>query len=362
MAKVPVKEKATAISKSLGEPEWLLEVRLAAAAALEKKGKEEVEDFSASGGKGLSEWHASEELRRALSHPLFGREHESYLLPLALFTEGSFISFSGARQIGVRAATAGAPYSLDVAYFAPDCEAGVLFESQADAMQSNGVLAFLDRGARADLCLFQNNGWETKGETGLSARLQEGSALKLLRCNVGGLEQHDSMLIVQEGRKSSCENYEVSLLQGNQRLKKESDHLHIAPDTYSRSIFKYATSGTSHASVEGEVTIEQSAPGSDTHLLAKSLLLSEKSHSHVVPQLFVRNADVAAGHGSSLTPLQDEELFYLRSRGIGENEAKLLVLGGFLDETFQKCGMAPELLSHARAGLDAEAEKLFPRD
>jgi Fe-S cluster assembly scaffold protein SufB len=143
------------------------------------------------------------------------------------------------------------------------------------------------------------------------ARLSDGAQLKFLNSNLGGKEKTDAFVFLQEGRGSRCEHYEASLSKGDQRFNKESEHMHLAPDTYSRSIFKYATDGSSQVHVNGKVTIEQCAPGSDTHLLAKSLLLSENAISKVIPMLFVRNADVAAGHGSAMTPFSDDDLLPL---------------------------------------------------
>lgn len=221
---------------------------------------------------------------------------------------------------------------------------------------------FLRKGAEAGFCLMQGNGAKADCRLGLAARLGEGAQLKLLTSNLGGHEQRDGILILQDGRESRCEHFEASLADGSQRFWKDSNHLHAAPDTYSRSAFKYAAAGSSQVHVDGKVTIEGGAPGSDTHLLARSLLLSEKSISHVVPQLFVHNADVSAGHGSAMAPLQEEELFYLRSRGIGENGSRLLVLQGFMNEIVGKSGMGNGIAGRIADGLAAKASLLYPRD
>lgn len=220
----------------------------------------------------------------------------------------------------------------------------------------------LASGAEAHCCFVQNNSMAADSSTATVVKLGEDSKLKILNSNIGSREKTDGFKILQEGRGSRCEHFEVSLAKAQQKFHKESDHRHMAPDTYSRSIFKYATAGESRVTVDGKVTIEKSAPGSDTHLLAKSLLLSGKSVSKVVPMLFVHNADVSAGHGSAMTPLQEEELFYFRSRGIGENESKLLVLQGFLKDLLSKSEMEPKLLGPLEKDLCTAAEGIFPRD
>ena len=220
----------------------------------------------------------------------------------------------------------------------------------------------LGNGATVHFCALQENGARAKTVTGMAARLGEESTLKFLNSNIGSLEKREGIAFLQEGRGSRCEHYEATLARKSQKIFKNSDHFHLAPDTFSRSVFKYATTGHSQVNVDGKVTIEKSAPGADTHLLAKSLLLSEGSISHIVPQLFVHNADVTAGHGSAMTPMPEEELFYLQSRGVGVSESKLLVLQGFLQDVLAKSEMDLFVLSGIATALNKDAMAVFPRD
>lgn len=221
---------------------------------------------------------------------------------------------------------------------------------------------FLSRWAVAHCCFLQSDSGKAVSAVGMVARLGEGSQLKFLNSNLGGKERRDAFLFLQDGRASRCEHFEAGLAKQGQKFFLDSNHLHLAPDTYSRSVFKYATAGNSQVNVDGKVTIEQTAPGSDTHLLAKSLLLSENAVSKVIPMLFVRNSEVAAGHGSSMTPLQDEELFYLHSRGIGESESRRMVLQGFLRDLLARSEMDAGALGPLEAELEKDALGIFPRD
>lgn len=201
-----------------------------------------------------------------------------------------------------------------------------------------------------------------KAQMGMSAVLQEGASLKLMDAAVGSKELQEETRILQKGAGSRCEHYQAVLADGSGKITKKSEHFHLAKDTYSRSIFRCATAGRSRVEVDAGVTIDNAAPDSDTHLLAASLLLSEKAASHVVPRLFVHNADVSAGHGSALTPLSEAELFYLQSRGIGKNESRLLVLQGFLQGLLSASGMHREATGGLADELEAAAKRIFPVD
>ena len=314
----------------------------------------------------IEQAYAIPEFEKLMRMPLSGKEPEGYLASLALFSSGNavFVEADGGAPSFVSIGIFGAPpqYFCTFILAGKGCNASVLVKTalSSDAKECRGL--FLSKNSKVHACFVQENDAGVCATLGMVARLGEHSQLKFLNSNIGGSEKHDGFLFLQDERGSSCEHFEASLAKGRQKYYKDSDHLHIAPDTYSRSVFKYATADNSIVDVEGKVTIEQTAPGSDTHLLARSLLLSEHSILKVVPMLFVRNAEVAAGHGSAMTPLQDEELFYLRSRGIGENESKLLVLQGFLQDALNKSGMDPKMLTQLEQDLDENALSVFPRD
>lgn len=311
-----------------------------------------------------SEALAQPKLASALNAAPTGREPEAYMKAIAEMQEAGVIAVEPNASATISIERNGTPEKNSGTFFVfgENSRSAVFYKTSfaADSAECRGI--FLGKGAEAHCCFLQANGRGTNAEVAMVARLGEGSKLKFLSSNLGGERKKDGFLFLQNERGSRCEHFEASLAKGSQRLSKESDHVHLAPDTYSRSIFKYATAGNSQVNVDGRVTIEQSAPGSDTHLLAKSLLLSENSISKVIPMLFVRNSEVAAGHGSSMTPLQDEELFYLRSRGVGESESRLLVLQGFLRDLLLKSEMGAHSLAPLEAELEKDALSIFPRD
>ncbi|VVB99735.1 Uncharacterised protein [uncultured archaeon] len=371
MAKFPLGQTAREVSAFLGEPEWLLRARLDAVALLEKRnGSAEISGFRMAKGKmtvkhkldgdavlltvpeALKRGNA---LREQMGRPLTGKEPDSYLLSLALFTDARVVAVPAGRPADISLEICGKPpeYFAFFFLFADNAEASVIAKTSFANNAEECRALVLGKGASVQFFSLQGNGKKSDSSLGLCARQAEESSLKFLNANFGGSETKDGFAFLQEGRGSRCEHYEVSLAQGKQRYLKESNHFHLAPKTYSRSFFKYATADESQVRVDGKVTIAHGAPGSDTHLLSKSLLLSGKSVSHVVPQLFVHNDDVIAGHGSAMAPLDGEELFYLRSRGIDEQESKRLVLQGFLRELPSKAEMGAGI---SRA-LSEEIEK-----
>ena len=115
---------------------------------------------------------------------------------------------------------------------------------------------------------------------------------------------------------------------------------HDAPATRSRVTYKGALQGQKARSVWiGDVLIRQSAAGTDSYEQNRNLLLTDGARADSIPNLEIETGDIAgAGHASASGRFDDEQLFYLQARGITEEEARRLVVRGFLSEIVQKVG------------------------
>jgi Fe-S cluster assembly protein SufD len=107
---------------------------------------------------------------------------------------------------------------------------------------------------------------------------------------------------------------------------------HRAPETVSRLRARTVLGGKSFGAVQGGVSVAQDAQRTDSHQMAKSLLLSGQAQSVHKPELEIYADDVKCGHGAATGALSPDQLFYLRARGVPEKEARHLLVEGFLDE------------------------------
>jgi Fe-S cluster assembly protein SufD len=105
---------------------------------------------------------------------------------------------------------------------------------------------------------------------------------------------------------------------------------HQKPDTKSRIIVKGALTDTAYINFDGLVKIEPGAKGSNAWLAAHILLLSDKTKGRAVPSLEILENDIKAGHTTTIGHVNDDELFYLMSRGLTEKNSKSLIVNGFL--------------------------------
>jgi Fe-S cluster assembly protein SufD len=130
---------------------------------------------------------------------------------------------------------------------------------------------------------------------------------------------------------------------------------HNAPHCKSRVLYKGALQGKSaHTVWVGDVLIRARAEGTDTYEMNRNLLLTEGARADSVPNLEIETGEiVGAGHASATGRFDDEQLFYLLSRGIPEPIARRLVVRGFFGEVLNKLGVDSVI---ARAAETIEAE------
>ncbi len=115
---------------------------------------------------------------------------------------------------------------------------------------------------------------------------------------------------------------------------------HEAPDCYSRSAYKGTLQGKgAHSVWIGDCLIDSDADNTDTYELNRNLILTEGAKADSVPNLEIKNGDIeGAGHASATGRFDDEQLFYLMSRGVPELDAKRLVVRGFFAELIHRIG------------------------
>ncbi len=107
---------------------------------------------------------------------------------------------------------------------------------------------------------------------------------------------------------------------------------HASGNTQSTQLFKYVASGHARGVYQGKVTVARGANGSDSRQTAKGLLLQDRAEIDLKPELEILADDVKCAHGAAIGDLDAESLFYLRSRGLPEAEARALLMRAFLGD------------------------------
>ncbi len=125
---------------------------------------------------------------------------------------------------------------------------------------------------------------------------------------------------------------------------------HQGKHTTSDLLFKGAVANDSHSVYRGLIRVEKGAAGTNAFQTNRNLVLGEGAHADSVPTLEIEENDVRCSHASAVGPIDEEQRFYLESRGVPPEVADRLIVSGFLDDVLEKLP-APTLIPWLRATL-----------
>jgi len=141
-----------------------------------------------------------------------------------------------------------------------------------------------------------------------------------------------------QGENAHCWLNGVNLLRGDQHADTTITIEHQKPNCTSKQTFKSVLDDKSHCVFQGKVHVHQIAQKTDGYQLSNALILSPQAEMDTKPELEIYADDVKCSHGATTGRLDEEPLFYLRSRGIPEAQARAILIQSF-------CGQAVEGIS-----------------
>ncbi|WP_348787851.1 Fe-S cluster assembly protein SufD [Leifsonia sp. NPDC080035] len=238
---------------------------------------------------------------------------------------------------------------------APGARATLILQNRGPAHLSENVEFLL--GAGSDLTVVSVQEWDDEAlhVAAHFAEIAENARLKHVAVTLGGGVVRLNPSAHLAGARSDAELLGAYFADATQHLEQQVYVHHDGPETRSRVTYKGALQGEGARTVWiGDVLIGPKAVGTDTYEQNRNLVLTDGARADSVPNLEIETGDiVGAGHASATGRFDDEQLFYLQSRGIPEEEARRLVVRGFLFEIVQQIG-SPELQERLQAAIEAE--------
>jgi Fe-S cluster assembly protein SufD len=161
-----------------------------------------------------------------------------------------------------------------------------------------------------------------------------------------------------EGRGATGTLLAAYLGAGDQMLDFRTFQDHAAPDTTSELLFKGALSGSSQSVYTGLIRVRPEGRGTNAFQTNRNLKLSDDAWAESVPNLEIENNDVHCSHASTVGPVDEEQRFYLESRGVPPHAAEQLIVAGFFDEVLARLpgGL---LAAPLAARISADLERNF---
>ncbi len=218
-------------------------------------------------------------------------------------------------------------------------------------------------GQGASLTLVSNQLWndEVVHVVHQHAVLEADATLRSVVVTLGGSLVRHTASVAYRGRGGDAELVGVYFADAGQHLEHRLFVDHEVPDCRSDVIYKGALQGESaHTVWIGDVLIRAAATGTRTYELNRNLVLTEGARADSVPNLEIETGEIAgAGHASATGRFDDEQLFYLMSRGVPEAVARRLVVRGFFAEAINRIGV-PDVVERLLAAVDAELGSVDP--
>lgn len=157
----------------------------------------------------------------------------------------------------------------------------------------------------------------------------------------GGALARTDLNVELSGIGASCSLDGLYLADGHRHLDQHTRIDHRRPRGSSRELYKGVLAGAGRAVFNGKVIVQPAAQQSDAAQSNRNLLLSDQAEIDTKPQLEIWADDVKCSHGATVGQLDEEQIFYLRSRGVGEAAARALLTHAFAAEMLARLGLAP---------------------
>jgi Fe-S cluster assembly protein SufB len=144
---------------------------------------------------------------------------------------------------------------------------------------------------------------------------------------------------VLEGEGSTGEFYSVAITNEKMQADTGTKMIHIGKNTRSRILSKGISTGQGRNTYRGAVVVFPGASGARNHTQCDSLLIGDQCEANTVPFIEVKNPTAVVEHEATASKVNEEQLFYLQSRGIEPEEAVKLIINGYCDEVFKQLPM-----------------------
>jgi Fe-S cluster assembly protein SufD len=173
------------------------------------------------------------------------------------------------------------------------------------------------------------------------AEVERDASLEWVALGFGSARGKVRMETKLAGRGSSAKVTGAYAGTGRQHLDYDTTQEHAGEDTTSDLAFRGVLSGRATAVWRGMIRVDPGAQRTDAFQESRNLLLSERAHADAIPGLEIEADDVRCTHAAAVAQVDPEQLYYLRARGVGEAEAKRVVIEGFLQELVERTAEGP---------------------
>jgi Fe-S cluster assembly protein SufD len=181
------------------------------------------------------------------------------------------------------------------------------------------------------------------------------STVRSLAVNLGSGFARTQVESVLRGEGSFSEMLGLYFADADQHFAQRTLQSHDAPHATSDLLYKGALKERSRSEYSGLIKVQKQAQGTDAYQANRNLVLSEEAIARSIPQLEIEANEVRCTHGATVSPVEEEHLFYLQSRGIDKVTAQKLIVFGFFGEVLDRVRV-PEVRDQLSDAISAKVE------
>jgi Fe-S cluster assembly protein SufD len=210
-------------------------------------------------------------------------------------------------------------------------------EAQAHQALHSGVIEVaVGEEAKVEFTSMQEWGRNVYSFATRYATVDKGGLMHWVIGEVGAklIKAHAETQLLGSGAKTLTRG--ICFTDADQHYDNTSNTHHAAEDTFGDILFKGALRDVSRLGFEGIIKVDQGAQRTDSYLSMHTLFLSEGAKANSIPGLEILADDVRCSHGATVGTVQEEQVFYLMSRGIDRIEAEKLIVGGFFEPVIEE--------------------------
>lgn len=201
----------------------------------------------------------------------------------------------------------------------------------SDSLHSAVVEIIVKPGGRCRYTTIQNWSNNVYNLVTKRARAEAGATMEWVDGNIGSKVTMKYPAVWMTGEHAKGEVLSVAFAGEGQHQDAGAKMLHLAPNTSSNIVSKSVARGGGRTSYRGLVQVNKGAHGSRSSVKCDALLVDTISRSDTYPYVDIREDDVTMGHEATVSKVSDNQLFYLMSRGLTEDEAMATVVRGFVE-------------------------------
>ena len=202
---------------------------------------------------------------------------------------------------------------------------------KSDSLHSAVVEIIVKPGGRCRYTTIQNWSNNVYNLVTKRARAEAGATMEWVDGNIGSKVTMKYPAVWMTGEHAKGEVLSIAFAGEGQHQDAGAKMLHLAPNTSSNIVSKSVARGGGRTSYRGLVQVNKGAHGSRSSVKCDALLVDTISRSDTYPYVDIREDDVTMGHEATVSKVSDNQLFYLMSRGLTEEEAMAMVVRGFVE-------------------------------